>query len=101
MTDADRTHLEVALTFPGDLKPSLEALLMVADQPLDPVTLASAVGHPVDTVVDGLAALAARVRRAGPRLRAAQRRRWVALLHPRGVRRRWSRGSSSTASRPG
>ena len=48
-------HLEVALT---DLKPSLEALLMVADEPLDPVTLASAVGHPVDTVVAGLAALA-------------------------------------------
>jgi len=49
-------HLEVALT---DLRPSLEALLMVADEPLDPVTLASAVGHPVDTVVAGLAALAA------------------------------------------
>ena len=49
-------HLEVALT---DLRPSLEALLMVADEPLDPITLASAVGHPVDTVVAGLAALAA------------------------------------------
>jgi segregation and condensation protein B len=49
-------HLEVALT---DLRPSLEALLMVADEPLDPVTLASAVGHPVDTVVTGLSALAA------------------------------------------
>ena len=49
-------HLEVALT---DLKPSLEALLMVADEPLDAVSLASAVGHPVDTVVAGLAALAA------------------------------------------
>jgi len=49
-------HLEVAL---ADLRPSLEALLMVADEPLDPVTLASAVGQPVDTVVEGLAALAA------------------------------------------
>jgi segregation and condensation protein B len=49
-------HLEVALT---DLKPSLEALLMVADEPLDPVTLASAVGHPVDAVVAALAALVA------------------------------------------
>ena len=49
-------HLEVAL---ADVRPSLEALLMVADEPLDPVTLASAVGHPVDTVVAGLAALAA------------------------------------------
>ena len=48
-------HLEVALT---DLKPSLEALLMVADQPLDPVTLASAVGYPVGAVTDALAGLA-------------------------------------------
>jgi segregation and condensation protein B len=49
-------HLDVAM---ADLKPSLEALLMVADEPLDAVTLASAVGHPVDGVVAGLAALAA------------------------------------------
>ena len=54
MTD-EQDHLEVAV---GDLKPSLEALLMVADQPLDPVSLASAVGHPVDAVVAGLAELA-------------------------------------------
>jgi segregation and condensation protein B len=47
-------HLEVALT---DLRPSLEALLMVADQPLDPMTLASAVGHPVAAVTDVLAEL--------------------------------------------
>lgn len=33
-----------------DLRPSLEAVLMVADQPLDQVTLASAVGHPVGEV---------------------------------------------------
>ncbi len=52
----DQERLEVAV---GDLKPSLEALLMVADEPLDPVTLASAVGHPVDAVVAGLGALAA------------------------------------------
>ena len=59
MTD-EHDHLEVALNIPmGDLKPSLEALLMVADQPLDPVSLASAVGHPVDAVVAGLARLAA------------------------------------------
>ena len=53
-------HLEDALDVAlADLKPSLEALLMVADQPLDAVTLASAVGHPVDAVVGGLAELAA------------------------------------------
>jgi segregation and condensation protein B len=56
VTTDDQDRLEVAV---GDLKPSLEALLMVADQPLDPVSLASAVGHPVDAVVAGLAELAA------------------------------------------
>ena len=60
MTERQPDHLEAALDIPlADLRPSLEALLMVADEPLDPVTLASAVGHPVDTVVGGLAALAA------------------------------------------
>ena len=40
------------------LRPSLEALLMVADQPLDVTTLATAVGHPVDETEQALAALA-------------------------------------------
>ncbi len=34
----------------AELRPSLEAILMVADQALDKVTLASAVGHPVEAV---------------------------------------------------
>ena len=42
----------------AELRPSLEALLMVADQPLDVPTIASAVGHPVADVTDALAALA-------------------------------------------
>jgi segregation and condensation protein B len=42
----------------ADLRPALEALLMVADQPLDVSTLASAAGHPVDDVAATLAALA-------------------------------------------
>ena len=42
----------------AELRPSLEALLMVADQPLDVSTLASAVGHPVDDVDAALNALA-------------------------------------------
>jgi segregation and condensation protein B len=42
----------------ADLRPALEALLMVADQPLDVATLASAAGHPVDDVVATLNALA-------------------------------------------
>jgi segregation and condensation protein B len=42
----------------ADLRPALEALLMVADQPLDATTLASAAGHPVGEVSATLAALA-------------------------------------------
>lgn len=42
-----------------DLRPALEAVLMVADQPLDHLTLASAVGHPPADVEAALAALAA------------------------------------------
>ncbi|MGA8255035.1 MAG: SMC-Scp complex subunit ScpB [Nocardioides sp.] len=43
----------------ADLRPSLEAVLMVADQPLDETSLASAVGYPAGEVVTALAALAA------------------------------------------
>jgi segregation and condensation protein B len=42
----------------AELRPSLEAVLMVADQPLDSVTLATAVGYPVEEVTAALAALA-------------------------------------------
>ncbi len=42
-----------------DLRPALEAVLMVADQPLDHLTLAQAVGHPPVDVEEALAALAA------------------------------------------
>lgn len=41
-----------------DLKPALEAVLMVADQALDELTLAQAVGHPPIDVRDALAELA-------------------------------------------
>jgi segregation and condensation protein B len=40
------------------LRPSLEALLMVADQPLDATVMASAVGHPTEEVVEALTGLA-------------------------------------------
>jgi segregation and condensation protein B len=43
---------------PAPLRPALEAVLMVADQPLDAVTLATAVGHPVDEVSGALTVLA-------------------------------------------
>ena len=47
--------LEVPL---AELRPALEAVLMVADQPLDDATLAAAVGYPVADVDEALAALA-------------------------------------------
>ena len=47
--------LEIAV---AELRPSLEALLMIADQPLDESTLATAVGHPVADVSLALADLA-------------------------------------------
>ena len=41
----------------ADLRPALEAVLMVADQPLDHLTLATAVGHPPDDVRASLTSL--------------------------------------------
>jgi segregation and condensation protein B len=52
--EADTLEVPIA-----DLRPALEAVLMVADQPLDHVTLASAVGYPPDQVVTALEQLAA------------------------------------------
>ena len=49
MTENETLDVPVAA-----LSPSLEAVLMVADQPLDAVTLATAVGHPVEDVVAAL-----------------------------------------------
>jgi segregation and condensation protein B len=43
----------------SELRAALEAVLMVADQPLDVATLATAVGHPTDVVESALVALAA------------------------------------------
>ena len=48
-----------ALAVPmAELRPALEALLMVADEPLDQVLLASAVGYPEGEVLAALSALA-------------------------------------------
>jgi segregation and condensation protein B len=50
---------EPALDVPlAELRPALEAVLMVADQPLDHLTLATAVGYPPEEVRDALAGLA-------------------------------------------
>ena len=43
----------------AELRPALEAVLMVADQPLDETTLATVLGYPVPQVRDALAGLAA------------------------------------------
>ncbi|WP_082533856.1 SMC-Scp complex subunit ScpB [Marmoricola sp. Leaf446] len=55
MTQQTDETLDVPL---APLRPALEAVLMVADQPLDETTLASAVGHPVAEVAAALSALA-------------------------------------------
>ncbi|MFM6849260.1 MAG: SMC-Scp complex subunit ScpB, partial [Terrabacter sp.] len=53
---AEVETLEVAV---AELRPALEAILMVSDEPLDKVRLATVVGHPVDDVEAALEALAA------------------------------------------
>jgi segregation and condensation protein B len=52
---SEETTLSVAV---ADLNPALEAILMIADQPLDSMTLASAVGYPLEEVVGALQTLA-------------------------------------------
>lgn len=54
--EADVETLEVAV---AELRPALEAILMVSDEPLPGVRLASVVGHPVADVDAALEALAA------------------------------------------
>ena len=59
MAEQAATEQEVLAVPVAALRPSLEALLMVADQPLDVATMASAVGHPADDVAVALVELAA------------------------------------------
>jgi segregation and condensation protein B len=55
-----------ALAIPvAELRPALEAVLMVADEPLDQIALASAVGYPEGDVAAALAALAAEYHEQG------------------------------------
>lgn len=56
MTDTDAELISIPV---AALRPSLEAVLMVADQPLDETVLAAAVGYAADEVAAALAALAA------------------------------------------
>jgi segregation and condensation protein B len=58
-TDEPRSPAETTLDVPlADLGPALEAVLMVADQPMDGYTLATAVGYPVPEVAAALTGLA-------------------------------------------
>src|SRR5690349_11138168 len=56
-TDEGRGEETLAVPL-ADLRPALEAVLMVADQPLDEYSLATAVGYPVSEVAAALSALA-------------------------------------------
>ena len=59
VTEAEETRESEgeALSIPlADLRPALEAVLMVADQPMDEVSLATAVGYPVGEVSTALGA---------------------------------------------
>ena len=59
VTETDGSEQDELLQVPlAPLRPALEAVLMVADQPLDTLTLASAVGYPSDEVTAALVALA-------------------------------------------
>lgn len=54
-TDTPDEHVEEQIAVPlAALRPSLEALLMVADQPMETMALATAVGYPVDEVTAAL-----------------------------------------------
>ena len=60
MSDETPEEIEESLAVPlAELRPALEAVLMVADEPLDPATLATAVGYPVAEVVAALEGLSA------------------------------------------
>ncbi|MFE7228401.1 SMC-Scp complex subunit ScpB [Nocardioides sp. NPDC057577] len=56
MTEASEETLAIEF---ADLRPALEAVLMVADEPLEAAALASAVGHPTASVVEALEGLSA------------------------------------------
>jgi len=60
VTEAETLDVPLA-----ELRPALEAVLMVADQPLDDATLATAVGYPVGEVVEALNALVAEYDESG------------------------------------
>lgn len=57
--DVDPNEVDTLAVAVAELRPALEAILMVSDEPLGTVRLASVVGHPVEEVEAALMALAA------------------------------------------
>jgi len=58
MSETTEAEVEETLAIPvAALRPALEALLMVADQPMETMALATAVGYPTDEVTAALTAL--------------------------------------------
>ncbi len=58
MSETTEAEVEETLAVPlTALRPALEALLMVADQPMETMALATAVGYPTDEVTAALTAL--------------------------------------------
>jgi segregation and condensation protein B len=58
LAEAEAEDAETLAVPVTELRPALEAILMVADEPLDEVALATVVGYPVAEVGQALAALA-------------------------------------------
>ena len=75
-----------ATTTARGLRASLEAILLVADEPVPEVLLAQVLERPRREVADGLRALAAEYTDRRPRLRPAGDSRRLALLYSGGLR---------------
>ena len=50
--DVDQGEVDTLDVAVAELRPALEAILMVSDEPLGTIRLASVVGHPVEEVED-------------------------------------------------
>ena len=100
--DRRQATSEDALEVPlAELRPALEAVLMVADQPLDESRWPPPSGYPVGEVADALAALAAEYAEQGRGFELRNVAGGWRYYTREELRRRSSRGSCSTASRPG
>ena len=83
---------------PGGAAGALEAMLMVVDEPVADVALATALEPDRRPGPRRAGARSPRSTTSRPRLRAARGRRRLAVLQPRRRTPRWSSGSCSTAS---